>query len=87
MTPDKLAGLQRERLARLRHLVKVRRVYWDVLNDAGRMMVDRCLFATYLDCVELGLGFVARAVLRGQPEAVGSAVSTAAIGARSEAGQ
>jgi hypothetical protein len=70
MTPDELAGLQKERLARLRHLVKLRHNYWDVLNDAGRMMVDRCLFATYLDCVELGVGFVARAILRPQPEAV-----------------
>jgi hypothetical protein len=70
MTPDELAGLQRERLARLRHVARVRHDFWDALNDQGRMMVDRCLFATYLDCAELGVGFVARAMLRPQPEAV-----------------
>jgi len=63
--------LAAERLTRLRRLIGTRQEYADVLNDRGLFLVDWCLFSTYRDCVELGVGFVARAALRGPRETVG----------------
>lgn len=67
--PDNLAALQQDRLVRLRRLLRLRQQFKDDLNDQGKRVLDDCLFSTYLDCEELGVGFIARAALRGPGEA------------------
>jgi len=69
MPPDDLAALQQDRLARLRRLLGLRREFEDVLNDRGIRLLDHCLFSTYRDCKELGVGFIAWAALRSPREA------------------
>ena len=50
-------------LERLRRLLELRQRHVDELNDQGLRLVDRSIFAAYLDCAEAGGGSEARTVL------------------------
>ncbi len=51
-------------LSRLRRLLRLRRDHFDELNDAGLRLLDRSIFAAYCDCLDIGQGDAARAVLK-----------------------
>jgi hypothetical protein len=51
-------------LNRLRRLLRLRRDHYDELNDAGLRLLDRSIFAAYCDCLDIGQGDAARAVLK-----------------------
>ncbi len=51
-------------LARLRRLLRLRRDHFDELNDQGLRLLDRSIFAAYCDCIDIGQGDAARAVLK-----------------------
>ena len=51
-------------IARLRRLLRLRRDHFDELNDAGLRLLDRSIFAAYCDCLDIGQGDAARAVLK-----------------------
>jgi hypothetical protein len=61
---DELAGLQNAYLGRLRRLLRLRSDHHEDLNDQGLWLLDRSIFTTYCDCVELGAGFVAQGMVR-----------------------
>jgi hypothetical protein len=61
---DELAGLQNACLGRLRRLLRLRSDHHEDLNDQGLWLLDRSIFTTYCDCVELGAGFVAQGMVR-----------------------
>jgi hypothetical protein len=61
---DVLSGLQNAYLGRLRRLLRLRSDHHEDLNDQGLWLLDRSIFTTYRDCVELGVGFVAQGVIR-----------------------
>lgn len=59
------AGQLREGyLTRLRRLLRLRRDHFDELNDQGLRLLDRSIFAAYCDCLDIGEGEAARAVLQ-----------------------
>jgi hypothetical protein len=59
------AGQLREGyLARLRRLLRLRRDHFEELNDQGLRLLDRSIFAAYCDCLDIGEGEAARAVLK-----------------------
>ena len=60
---DDLPSLQKTYVARLRRLLRLRSDHLDDLNEQGLWLLDRSIFATYQDCVELGVGFVAQEVI------------------------
>jgi hypothetical protein len=51
-------------LNRLRRLLRLRRDHFDELNDQGLRLLDRSIFAAYCDCIDIGQGDAARAVLK-----------------------
>ena len=51
-------------LARLRRLLRLRRDHFDELNEQGLRLLDRSIFAAYCDCLDIGQGDAARAVLK-----------------------
>jgi hypothetical protein len=51
-------------LARLRRLLRLRRDHFEELNDQGLRLLDRSIFAAYCDCLDIGEGEAARAVLK-----------------------
>lgn len=61
---DDMAGLQNAYLGRLRRLLRLRSDHHEDLNDQGLWLLDRSIFTTYCDCVELGAGFVAQGMVR-----------------------
>jgi len=56
--------LQEAYLGRLRRLLNLRSSHREDLNDQGLWLLDRSIFTTYCDCVELGAGFVAQNIVR-----------------------
>jgi hypothetical protein len=61
---DDMSALQNAYLGRLRRLLRLRTDHHEDLNEQGLWLLDRSIFTTYRDCVELGVGFVAQGVLR-----------------------
>jgi len=61
---DDLSGLQNAHLERLRRLLRLRTDHHEDLNDQGLWLLDRSIFTTYRDCVELGAGFLAQGIIR-----------------------
>jgi hypothetical protein len=61
---DDLSSLQNAYLGRLRRLLRLRTDHHEDLNDQGLWLLDRSIFTTYRDCVELGMGFVAQGIIR-----------------------
>ena len=57
MTPSEYA------LARLRRLLRTRREKGGTLNEAGIRLLDRAIYSTYCDAVDLGIGDEARKCL------------------------
>ena len=57
-------ALQEAYLGRLRRLLDLRSSHHEDLNDQGLWLLDRSIFTTYCDCVELGAGFVAQNIVR-----------------------
>jgi hypothetical protein len=51
-------------LSRLRRLLRLRRDHFEELNDQGLRLLDRSIFAAYCDCLDIGEGEAARAVLK-----------------------
>ncbi len=51
-------------LGRLRRLLRLRRDHYDELNEQGLRLLDRSIFAAYCDCIDIGQGEAARAVLK-----------------------
>ncbi len=51
-------------LQRLRRLLRLRRDHFDELNEQGLRLLDRSIFAAYCDCLDIGQGEAARAVLK-----------------------
>ena len=50
-------------LSRLRRLLRLRRDHVDELNEQGLRLLDRSIFAAYVDCIDINQGDAARAVL------------------------
>ena len=61
---DDLSALQNAYLGRLRRLLRLRTDHHEDLNEQGLWLLDRSIFTTYRDCVELGVGFVAQGIIR-----------------------
>lgn len=51
-------------LDRLRRLLRLRRDHFEELNEQGLRLLDRSIFAAYCDCIDIGQGDAARAVLK-----------------------
>lgn len=51
-------------LQRLRRLLRLRRDHFEELNEQGLRLLDRSIFATYCDCIDIGQGDEARGVLK-----------------------
>ncbi len=51
-------------LTRLRRLLRLRRDHFDELNEQGLRLLDRSIFAAYCDCIDIGQGDAAKAVLK-----------------------
>lgn len=72
---DDRPSLQKAYLGRLRRLLRLRSDHHDDLNEQGLWLLDRSIFTTYCDCVELGVAFVAQEIIcrsspRGEARAV-----------------
>jgi hypothetical protein len=61
---DGQSALQKAYLERLRRLLRLRANHHEDLNEQGLWLLDRSIFTTYCDCVELSVGFVAQEILR-----------------------
>jgi len=61
---DDLSALQNAYLGRLRRLLRLRTDHHEDLNDQGLWLLDRSIFTSYRDCVDLGVGFVAQGIIR-----------------------
>jgi len=73
--PTRYSVVQRFFLARLEHLVVLRRTP-ELYSEAWHTtLVDRAVYSTYRDCVALGLADEARTVLRGEERAPHSSAS------------
>ncbi len=59
-----LQGQQRMFLLRLRRLIWLRRSCVGQLDDAILKVLDRSIYSTYCDCLELGVGDDARKLLK-----------------------
>ncbi len=57
-------GMQRVFLLRLRRLTWLRRSCADQLDSSVLKILDRAIYSTYCDCVELGVTDEARQVLK-----------------------
>ncbi len=51
-------------LNRLRRLLRLRRDHFEELNEQGLRLLDRSIFAAYCDCLDIGQGEAARAILK-----------------------
>ena len=51
-------------LSRLRRLLRLRRDHFDELNEQGLRLLDRSIFAAYCDCLDIGQGDAAGAILK-----------------------
>jgi len=51
-------------IQRLRRLLRLRRDHIDELNEQGLRLLDRSIFAAYCDCLDIGQGEAAKAVLK-----------------------
>jgi hypothetical protein len=61
---DDLSALQNAYVRRLRRLLRLRTDHHEDLNEQGLWLLDRSIFTTYRDCLELGMGFVAQGIIR-----------------------
>jgi len=61
---DDPSAVQNAYLGRLRRLLRLRTNHHEDLNEQGLWLLDRSIFTTYRDCVELGVGFVAQGIIR-----------------------
>ena len=68
----KQPDMQAHYVARLRRLLQLRRAHLGELNQDGVWLLDRAIFATYCDCVEVGAGLAAQDILRSLPSLGGS---------------
>ena len=51
-------------LSRLRRLLRLRRDHFEDLNEQGLRLLDRSIFASYCDCIDIGQGVAAREILK-----------------------
>lgn len=59
--PEQLRGGYLNRLSRL---LRLRRDHFDEMNEQGLRLLDRSIFAAYCDCLDIGQGDQAKAVLK-----------------------
>ena len=57
------SGWAEEQLTRLQRLVRLQQLHADHLNENGRLLIQRAIFATYVDCRDLGALQAATSVL------------------------
>jgi hypothetical protein len=76
---DDLSALQNAYLGRLRRLLRLRTDHHEDLNEQGLWLLDRSIFTSYRDCVDLGVGFVAQGIIR-RLSAQGGTQSRTAMG-------
>ncbi len=60
--------LQQAYLRRFERLLRLRETHQGELNDQGLQLLDRSIFAAYVDCRDSGCGELAREMLRRRPE-------------------
>jgi hypothetical protein len=63
-SPDSMQGHQLLFLLRLQRLVKLRRKSAEQLDEAALKGLDKCIYSTYCDCLEAGVGDEARQLLK-----------------------
>jgi hypothetical protein len=64
-SPDNLQGQQQLLfLLRLQRLITLRRKSADQLDEAALKGLNRCIYSTYCDCLEAGVGEEARQLLK-----------------------
>ena len=63
-TDDSPQGAQSLFLLRLRRLIALRRNSGDHVDGVVLKALDRCIYSTYCDCLEAGVGDEARVILR-----------------------
>lgn len=64
---ERPADLKDHYVERLRRLLQLRSEHLGDLNHDGLWLLDRCIFATYCDCLEVGASPAAQAALRSNP--------------------
>jgi hypothetical protein len=64
IAPATTSQLREGYLSRLRRLLRLRRDHFEELNDQGLRLLDRSIFAAYCDCLDIGEGDAAKAVLK-----------------------
>ena len=64
ITHAKLEHLRDGYLNRLRRLLRLRRDHFEELNEQGLRLLDRSIFAAYVDCIDINQGDAAKAVLK-----------------------
>ena len=57
-------SLKSAHLSRLRRLVRLRLDQAEELNEEGLQLLDRAIFCTFCDCLDLGAGALARKAVR-----------------------
>ena len=60
-------------LQRLQRLVDLQAAQTEQLNAQGRRLLQRAIFATYIECRDLGISATARAVIQAGAEAAPTA--------------
>jgi hypothetical protein len=63
-SPDNMQGHQMLFLLRLQRLITLRRKSADHLDESALKGLNRCIYSTYCDCLEAGVGDEARQLLR-----------------------
>lgn len=66
LQPAAGAGLRDFYLKRLERLVHLRQEYEDQLNTLGLELVERSIYTTYRDCIAVGAGEEAKAMVGGR---------------------
>ncbi len=61
---EELSCLRKAYLGRLRRLLQLRSDHHDDLNEQGLWLLDRSVYTTYCDCVDLGVAFIAQDIIR-----------------------
>lgn len=60
-------SLQQAYLRRFERLLRLRDIHAAELNEQGLQLLDRSIFAAYVDCRDAGCGDLARDMLRQRP--------------------
>ena len=64
-TPAQTANLVRMLMRRLKRLVTIRDKCSELLNTEGARLLNKAIYSTYCDCLNMGLGEEARSIIKG----------------------